>query len=458
MYKEDTIAAIATPVGEGGVAIIRVSGPDAERIAAGVFARNAGKNGTLKSNTLYHGTIRDSKTDNVLDEVLLAVMRKPRSYTGEDVVEIHCHGGIFLVREILGLVLSQGARQAEPGEFTKRAFLNGKLDLAQAEAVLDLIQARTNKAVELARNQVEGSLSSWVRGLREDLLDILVQVEAAVDFPEEDIELLQGSKLIEKISSLELKIIDIIGTYEWGRLFREGASVCICGRPNVGKSSLLNSLLGEERVIVTPVPGTTRDVIEESINLGGLPAVLWDTAGIRETSDEIETIGVNLSRQHLEKADAVLLVLDGSESLTDEDRALLELNAGKKAIIVVNKNDLPQKLNLVEAAKVAMLAKIVSVSAKTKAGVDELQNSLRELLIGSKTEAPIVLTNLRHRSALIRSREALSRSVVTLKEHRPPELVAVDLNAAREGLEEVIGVINNEDILERVFSSFCIGK
>jgi tRNA modification GTPase len=458
MYKEDTIAAIATPVGEGGVAIIRVSGPDAERIAAGVFARNAGKNGTLKSNTLYHGTIRDSKTDNVLDEVLLAVMRKPRSYTGEDVVEIHCHGGIFLVREILGLVLSQGARQAEPGEFTKRAFLNGKLDLAQAEAVLDLIQARTNKAVELARNQVEGSLSSWVRGLREDLLDILVQVEAAVDFPEEDIELLQGSKLIEKISSLELKIIDIIGTYEWGRLFREGASVCICGRPNVGKSSLLNSLLGEERVIVTPVPGTTRDVIEESINLGGLPAVLWDTAGIRETSDEIETIGVNLSRQHLEKADAVLLVLDGSESLTDEDRTLLELNAGKKAIIVVNKNDLPQKLNLVEAAKVAMLAKIVSVSAKTKAGVDELQNSLRELLIGSKTEAPIVLTNLRHRSALIRSREALSRSVVTLKEHRPPELVAVDLNAAREGLEEVIGVINNEDILERVFSSFCIGK
>ena len=458
MYKEDTIAAIATPVGEGGVAIIRVSGPDAERIAAGVFARNAGKNGTLKSNTLYHGTIRDSKTDNLLDEVLLAVMRKPRSYTGEDVVEIHCHGGIFLVREILGLVLSQGARQAEPGEFTKRAFLNGKLDLAQAEAVLDLIQARTNKAVELARNQVEGSLSSWVRGLREDLLDILVQVEAAVDFPEEDIELLQGSKLIEKISSLELKIIDIIGTYEWGRLFREGASVCICGRPNVGKSSLLNSLLGEERVIVTPVPGTTRDVIEESINLGGLPAVLWDTAGIRETSDDIETIGVNLSRQHLEKADAVLLVLDGSESLTDEDRALLDLNAGKKAIIVVNKNDLPQKLNLVEAAKVAMLAKIVSVSAKTKAGVDELQNSLRELLIGSKTEAPIVLTNLRHRSALIRSREALSRSVVTLKEHRPPELVAVDLNAAREGLEEVIGVINNEDILERVFSSFCIGK
>src|SRR5215471_589992 len=226
MYKEDTIAAIATPVGEGGVAIIRVSGPDAERIAAGVFARHEGKNGKLKSNTLYHGTIRDSKTDNVLDEVLLAVMRKPRSYTGEDVVEIHCHGGTFLVQEILGAVLSQGVRHAEPGEFTKRAFLNGKIDLAQAEAVADLIRARTDKAVELAHSQFEGGLSNWVRELREDLLDILVQVEAAIDFPEEEIELLKRPELVEKISALQSKIRAIIDTYEWGRLFREGARVC----------------------------------------------------------------------------------------------------------------------------------------------------------------------------------------------------------------------------------------
>ena len=458
MYKEDTIAAIATPAGEGGIAVVRVSGPDAERIADGVFTRSQGKNGKLKSNTLYRGRIRDPKTDNVLDEVLFAVMRKPRSYTGEDVVEIHCHGGIFLVREVLGLILSRGARHAEPGEFTKRAFLNGKLDLAQAEAVLDLIQARTGKAVELARNQVEGSLSSWIRGLREDLLDILVQVEAAVDFPEEDIELLQSSELIEKISNLELKIVDIIGTYEWGRLFREGARVCICGRPNVGKSSLLNGLLGEERVIVTPVPGTTRDVIEESINLSGLPVVLWDTAGIRETNDEIEKKGVDLSRRHFEKADAVLVVLDGSESLTDEDRALLKLSVDKKAIIVVNKNDLPHGLNLVEAGNISAQAKIVSVSAKTKEGLDKLRNSLRELLIGSEIEAPIILANLRHKSALVRSQAALNRSVVTLQERRPPEFVAVDLNAAREGLEEVIGIINNDDILERVFSNFCIGK
>jgi tRNA modification GTPase len=286
----------------------------------------------------------------------------------------------------------------------------------------------------------------------------VVQVEAAVDFPEEDIELLQSSELMEKISNLQLKIVDIIGTYEWGRLFREGARVCICGRPNVGKSSLLNGLLGEERVIVTPVPGTTRDVIEESINLRGLPVVLWDTAGIRETNDEIEKIGVDLSRRHLEKADAVLVVLDGSESLTDEDRALLKLSVDKKAIIVVNKNDLPHRLNLVEAGNISAQAKIVSVSAKTKAGFDKLRNSLRELLIGSEIEVPIILANLRHKSALVRSQAALNRSVVTLQERRPPEFVAVDLNAAREGLEEVIGIINNDDILERVFSNFCIGK
>jgi tRNA modification GTPase len=458
MYKEDTIAAIATPAGEGGIAIVRLSGPDAPRIAAALFARSEGRNGELRSNTLYHGSIRDPKTNNVFDEVLLAVMRKPRSYTGEDVVEIHCHGGVFLVRQILGLILSQGARHAEPGEFTKRAFLNGRLDLAQAEAVLDLIRARTDKAVELAHNQVEGGLSNWVRELREDLLDILVQVEAAIDFPEEDIELLQRPELINKIGGLQSKLVAITDTYEWGKLFREGARVCISGRPNVGKSSLLNTLLGAQRAIVTPVPGTTRDVIEESINLKGLPVVLWDTAGMREASDEIEKIGVDLSRQHLEKADAVLVVLDGSESLTEEDRTLLKLSAGKKGMIVINKNDLPQRVNRVEVEKLAVKAQVVSVSAKARAGIDELRELLRELLIGSNTEAPIVLTNLRHKSALMRSQEALGRSLVTLRQRHPPEFLAVDLNEAREALEGVIGLINSDDILERVFSNFCIGK
>ena len=458
MYKEDTIAAVATPVGEGGVAIVRVSGPDAERIAAAVFARSQEKNGKLKSHTLYHGTIRDPLTHGVFDEVLLTIMRKPRSYTGEDVVEIHCHGGVFLVRQVLGLVLTQGARHAEPGEFTKRAFLNGRVDLTQAEAVLDLIRARTDKGIELAQRQAEGGLSTWVRELREELLDILVQIEAAIDFPEEEVELLQRSALADKINDLRKKIVDVGHTYEWGRLFREGARVCISGRPNVGKSSLLNALLGEERVIVTPVPGTTRDVIEESINLRGLPVVLWDTAGIRDTNDQVEKIGVDLSRQHLEKADAILAVLDGSAPLTGEDRAFLKLSHGKKAIIVINKSDLAPSIDVDEIVKLVPEGEVLNVSAKTKDGLDGLLLSLRKLILGSNIEAPIVLTNVRHKSALLRSEDALGRSVATLSGNHPPEFVAVDLNEAREALEEVIGVINNDDILERIFSNFCIGK
>ena len=458
MYKEDTIAAIATPVGEGGVAIVRVSGPDAERIASAVFVRSQGKNGKLKSHMLYHGAIRDPLTHGVLDEVLLTIMRKPRSYTGEDVVEIHCHGGVFLVRQVLGLILAQGARHAEPGEFTKRAFLNGRVDLTQAEAVLDLIRARTDKGIELAQRQAEGWLSTWVRELREELLNILVQIEAAIDFPEEEVELLQRSELADKIDDLRKKIVDLGHTYEWGRLLREGARVCISGRPNVGKSSLLNALLGEERVIVTPVPGTTRDVIEESINLRGLSVVLWDTAGIRNTNDEVEKIGVDLSRQHLEKADAILAVLDGSAPLTGEDRVILKLCHGKKAIIVINKSDLTPFIDVDEIVRLVPEGEVLNVSAKTKDGLDRLRFSLRKLILGSSIEAPLILTNVRHKSALLRSEDALGRSMVALSGNHAPEFVAVDLNEAREGLEEVIGVINNEDILERIFSNFCIGK
>src|SRR3990172_3843954 len=303
MYKEDTIAAIATPVGEGGVAIVRISGPEAEPITRQIFCRSRGKNGNLRSHTLHHGTIRDPETGVVLDEVLLALMRKPRSYTGEDVAEVHCHGGPYLVRQVLRLVLACGARPAEHGEFTKRAFLNGRLDLVQAEAVLDLIRARTEGGMRLALGQVRGELSKWVGELREELLDILVQIEAAIDFPEEEIELLAREQLASKIGSLREKIAGLVMSYEWGRLFRDGARVCIAGRPNVGKSSLLNALLGEERVIVTPVPGTTRDVIEESINLGGLPVVLWDTAGIRESFDQVERIAVDFSLRRIEQAE-----------------------------------------------------------------------------------------------------------------------------------------------------------
>ena len=458
MYREDTIAAIATAPGEGGVAIVRVSGVDAEAIAVRTFVRPAGKNGRLKSHTLYHGKIRDPQSDRVLDESLLTIMRKPRSYTGEDVVEIHCHGGAFVVRQILGLILRQGARQAERGEFTRRAFLNGRLDLTQAEGVLDLIRARTDKSAGIAIGQVSGALSQWVVELREELLGILVQVEAAIDFPEEEIELLRRHELIAQIRALAHKINGMSATYDWGKLFREGARVCICGRPNVGKSSLLNALLGEDRVIVTPVPGTTRDVVEESISLDGLPVVLWDTAGIRESDDQIERIGVDLSRQHVNKADAVLVVLDGSEPLVTDDELLLAGIPSKKILIAVNKSDLPQRLEARDLKRLAGSNSVRSISTKTEEGIPELKKSLRNLLIDAELETPVVITNLRHRSALQRSESSLARAAASLGESYAPEFVAMDLNEARVALEEITGVIQNDDILERIFENFCIGK
>ena len=458
MYKEDTITAVATAVGEGGIAIVRVSGPDAERIAKEIFFRSRGRNGALRSHTLHYGAIREPDTGELLDEALLTLMRKPRSYTGEDVVEVHCHGGPFLVRRIMELILSRGARHAEPGEFTKRAFLNGRLDLAQAEAVLDLIRARTDKGMRLALGQVQGGLSKWVGELREDLLDLLVQVEAAIDFPEEEIELLQRDRLIEKIETLKEKIAGLIASYEWGRLFREGARVCITGRPNVGKSSLLNALLGEERVIVTPEPGTTRDVIEESINLGGLPVVIWDTAGIRDACDQVERIGVDFSLKRLAEAEGVLLVLDGSAPLSPEDEFVLQAVEGKKGLVVINKSDLPQRLDVQRVRPLAPDKEVISVSAKEGNGLDDLKHALRSLLLGVQSEPPIAVTNLRHKAALERAQQSFSEAATALRNGLPPEMVAVDLQEAKEGLEEVIGIVTNDNILERIFSQFCIGK
>jgi tRNA modification GTPase len=459
MYKQDTIAAIATPPGEGSIAVIRMSGGDAERITARIFFRNRDENNKLQSHRLYHGTVRDPKTARAVDEVLLAIMRQPRSYTGEDVVEIHCHGGAFVTEQMLQLVLSEGARQAQPGEFTKRAFLNGRIDLSQAEAVLDLIRARTDRGAALALDQASGNLSHWVGGLRSELLNLLVQVEAAIDFPDEEIELLKRPELALEISALTDKILYISETYEWARLFREGAKVCICGRPNVGKSSLLNALLGEERVIVTPIAGTTRDVIEESISLEGLPVVLWDTAGIRDSTDEIEQIGVRLARDYLEKADARIVVVDGSLPLSAEDTELVVATNGPRALIAINKSDLPESLSEDRLKSLGCPTKYCRVSAKTGEGVSELKQALRNLILDKEIEfSPVAITNLRQRSALQRTENALRHAAESLREGFAAEFVAVDLNEAREALEEITGLINNEDILDKIFSNFCIGK
>ncbi|MCZ6451784.1 MAG: tRNA uridine-5-carboxymethylaminomethyl(34) synthesis GTPase MnmE [Deltaproteobacteria bacterium] len=458
MYKEDTIAAVATPVGEGGVAIVRISGPQAERIAREIFARSGGRNGSLRSHTLHHGIIREPKSGEALDEVLLTLMRKPHSYTGEDVVEVHCHGGPYLVREVLRLILSLGARHAEQGEFTKRGFLNGRLDLAQAEGVLDLIRARTDKGMRLALAQVRGELSKWVGELREELVDILVQVEAAIDFPEEEIELLHREELTAKVETLKKKISGLIATYDWGRLFREGVRICIAGRPNVGKSSLLNALLGEERAIVTPVPGTTRDFIEETVNLGGLPVVLWDTAGICEGRDEVERMGVDFSLKKLKEAQGVVVVLDGSFPITPQDASILVEAREKKGVVVINKIDLHQKLDTKEVTCVAPDKEIISVSAKEGRGLDDLKQALNRLFLGTQSEPSIVVTNLRHKAALERSEKNLTEAHKALGMGLPPEMVAVDLQETQHDLEEIIGIVTNNDILERIFSKFCIGK
>jgi tRNA modification GTPase len=458
MYKEDTIAAVATPPGEGGIGVVRISGPDAERIAREIFARSGGKNGALRSHVLHHGTIRDPKTRAVLDEVLLTIMRKPHSYTGEEVVEIHCHGGPFLVRQLLEVVLSRGARHAEPGEFTRRAFLNGRLDLAQAEGILDLIRARTEKGAKLALGQLQGELSNCVGALREELIDVLVQVEAAIDFSEEDIELMGHRELKGKIERLCGRVLALVASYEWGRLFREGARVCIVGRPNVGKSSLLNALLGEERAIVTEVPGTTRDVIEEGVNLGGLPVVLWDTAGIRETKDQVERIGVDFSMRRLEAAHACLLVLDGSAALDQEDRFILETIRERRGIVVINKADLSQVIDINGVETLAPGKVVIQISAKEGYGIDGLKSSLRALLVDVDAEPDVVLTNVRHKAALEQAAEALEGAIGALDSRTPPEMVAVELQAAQEALGEIIGIVTSDDILERIFSDFCVGK
>jgi tRNA modification GTPase len=349
-------------------------------------------------------------------------------------------------------------RHAERGEFTKRAFLNGKMDLSQAEAVLDLIRSRTDKGIQLAAQNAEGVLSKWVGDLRQELIELLVQVEAAIDFPEEEIELLNRRALSAKITALRKKISMILTTYEWGRLYREGARACICGRPNVGKSSLLNALIGDSRVIVSATPGTTRDVIEESLNLDGLPVVLWDTAGIRETEDEVEKTGVGLSLKHIEKADAVIVVLDGSESLTQEDVSLLVNMDHDKSLIAINKSDLEQRLDVVEAKQIVAESCLVPVCAMDGSGVAELKSKLRQLLLGRSIESPVILNNLRHRNSLVRGHEVLATALEALDLGDPPEMLAFNLQEARESFEEIVGIVTNDDILERIFSDFCVGK
>ncbi len=469
----DTIAAIATPLGEGGLAVIRLSGPDAFVVADKCFkplGKHSKKPSEAPSHTIQYGKIiRNGQT---IDEVLLAVMHAPRTYTREHVVEITCHGGLLPAKMVLDTVLQCGARLAEPGEFTKRAFLNGRIDLAQAEAVIDLIHARTELAVRAANEQLEGHLSRRINKLRDEFLTILAHVEAQLDFPEEDIEPNTKTQLVAKLETGMAQIDQLLRTANEGQILRRGVRAVIVGRPNVGKSSLLNRLLGHDRAIVSHIPGTTRDTIEETANIRGLPIVLIDTAGLREAGDLVEQEGVKRTRAALDRAELLLHVLDCSEELTHEDKLFLAEFAGKKRIIIINKIDLPRRLHLQEelvqkptaseasSNQPPRCSPVVEVSCLTGAGVELLKDTIKDLIWSGQITAEMlqVAINARHQQALTRARTAVHGAIESLQTNRGLELAAIDLRDAINALGEITGKTVTEDLLDVIFSQFCIGK
>ncbi|HWD93742.1 MAG TPA: tRNA uridine-5-carboxymethylaminomethyl(34) synthesis GTPase MnmE [Verrucomicrobiae bacterium] len=455
---DDTIAAIATPIGEGGLAVIRISGAQALAVADAIFSpsgKNSVKPSAAVSHTIQFGHIvRDGKT---IDEVLLAVMLAPRTFTREDIVEITCHGGILPAKMVLDAALAGGARLAEPGEFTRRAFLNGRIDLAQAEAVADLIHSRTELALSAANEQLAGKLSQRINQLRDDLLKTLAHVEAYIDFPEEDIAEETKDQLLARLDHGVSFMDDLLRTADEGQILRRGIRAAIIGRPNAGKSSLLNQLLGHDRAIVSPIPGTTRDTIEETANIRGLPVVFIDTAGLREARDEIEVEGIRRSRESLQKAEFILHVLDVSEPVTEADTLYLREFSNQKRIIVCNKRDLPPKFLVREDFEDIP---IIDISCKTGEGIEFLKDAIKNLVWSGeiKTEMLQVMINSRHQDALNRARESTQRALAALRSGATLELAAMDLRIAVNAVGEIVGKTATEDLLDMIFSQFCIGK
>jgi tRNA modification GTPase len=487
----DTIAAIATPPGIGGVGIVRLSGPEALEIALRLFKRPAHRTEPAtwqpESHRLYYGHIVQPQSGQVLDEVLLAYMRGPRSYTAEEVVEIQAHGGPLLLRRILDAALSEGARLANPGEMTLRAFLNGRIDLAQAEAVMDMIGARTDEGLKLAVDQLQGRLSAEVQAARQEALGALAMIEASIDFPEEEVPSPDSDVLRAGIAAASARIERLLAGAEQGRIYREGLRAAIIGRPNVGKSSLLNALLRIDRAIVTPIAGTTRDTVSEFANVRGIPVQLIDTAGIVETSDPVEQIGVRRSREAAATSDLVLLVLDGSEPFTEQDEEVSAVlhtlgfssdhapqanaasnghagqhgAASRPIIVVVNKSDLPERLHVAEVEARWPGAPVVHTSMVTQSGLDTLEEQMRGLALAGQatpSEQETLVANTRHRDALRRTAEHLSAAGNTLDAGLPLDFVSIDLHGAVDALGEITGETATEDLLERIFHDFCIGK
>jgi tRNA modification GTPase len=455
---DDTIAAIATPVGNGGIGIVRVSGKTAIDIVNTLFVPKKGKNlSERKSHTISYGTI--AYDGNVCDEVLVSIMRAPNTYTREDVAEINCHGGIRAVTAVLDAVLKSGARLAEPGEFTKRAFLNGRIDLTQAEAVIDIINAKTDLSREAALKRLDGKLCRKIRALREQILLMLANIEAAIDYPEHDDEAMTYDSISEGTRAVTAEIDRLISGADVGKIYNEGIKTVILGRPNVGKSSLLNSIIDEERAIVTDIPGTTRDVLEELININGVPLKLVDTAGIRATDNVIEQIGVEKSRKLAAEADLVLLMIDGSRELSDEDRELIDLSVDKKRIVLVNKLDLQQSVSLDEIKSLTGCEPI-NISVKTDKGIDKLYEQIKAMFLSGNIESndEVLISNERNKNSLYKAKDFLYNVIETVNNRMPEDFISMDLTQAYEALGEITGEALEEDIIDKIFSEFCLGK
>ena len=458
--EEETIAAISTPFGESGIGIVRMSGPMAESIVRGLFKAKRDQS-LFISHHFHYGEIIDPRDGHPVDEVLVVLMRGPKTYTREDIVEINCHGGYLVLQKVLELVLAQGARMAQPGEFTKRAFLNGRIDLTRAEAVIDLIKARTMEGIDIANQQLKGSLYKEMASLKGRLIGHLSLIEAHIDFPEEEMETIPQAEMRRDLHNSIQKLEEWISTYEEGRVFREGITCAITGKTNVGKSSLLNVLLKQERAIVTPIPGTTRDVIEEVLNIHGIPVRLMDTAGLRKAKDFIEQEGVRRAKERVADADLILLILDGSRELDEDDLEIILEIKEKKKVVIINKKDLPLKLSLEEIKKRFPEDPLVSISALKNEGVEDLKKAIYSSLIHRDIRVSpehLIVANIRHKTALTQINENLLNALKGLEEGASLEFIAFEIRSALDALGEMVGETTTEEVLNRIFEQFCIGK
>ena len=449
----ETIAAISTPPGVGGIGIIRISGDNALNVAKRIFkAKNKSE---IKPFTIRFGYVVD-ENQNALDQVLVSYFKSPKSYTGEDVIEINCHGGNVSTREILEHVLKNGARLAEPGEFTKRAFLNGKLDLTQAEAVIELINSKSDKESKASYKQLEGLLGAKIKEIKQDIIDLLVDIEANIDYPEYDIEEVRRERIYNVLSANVAKLETLEKSFESGKILRDGVSTVIIGKPNVGKSSLLNRLVKEDRAIVTEIAGTTRDTIEEYITIRGIPLKLVDTAGIHETDDIVESIGVNKSKKAIDESELVLLMLDATRELSREDGELLEATKNKNRIILINKIDADKKIN----KDMFKNDKVIEISTKTLAGLEELEETIEEMFNISELniENEIVITNVRHKNLIHKAAEEIKNAIVSIKNGLPIDMLSIDLQEALQNLGEITGESISEEVVKGIFAKFCVGK